>query len=107
MTFQKNLKTNQNKLKNLIANNKKGGSNYPNKGGVANARLGTPPPFYFIDYTEVIVMNSKRLEVLRHLSTDLLLFMIDNVDDLDKEMQQLALEEIIYVLYEREVKANE
>lgn len=52
-------------------------------------------------------MNGKRLEVLRHLSTDLLLFMIDNVDELDKEMQQVALEEIVYVLYEREVKANE
>lgn len=52
-------------------------------------------------------MNSKRLEVLRHLSTDLLIFMIDNVGDLDKEMQQIALEEIVYVLYEREVKANE
>lgn len=52
-------------------------------------------------------MNGKRLEVLRHLSTDLLLFMIDNLVDLDKEMQQVALEEIVYVLYEREVKANE
>ena len=52
-------------------------------------------------------MDSKRLEVLRLLSTDLLLFMIDNVDELDEEMQQVALEEIVYVLYEREVKANE
>ena len=52
-------------------------------------------------------MNSKRLEVLRFLSTDLLLFMIDHIDDLDEEMKQIALEEIIYVLYEREVKANE
>lgn len=52
-------------------------------------------------------MNSKRLEILRHLPSDFLLFMIDNVNDLDKEMQQVALEEIIYVLYEREVKANE
>ena len=52
-------------------------------------------------------MNSKRLEILRHLSTDLLLFMVDNLNDLSKEKQQVALEEIIYVLYEREVKANE
>lgn len=52
-------------------------------------------------------MNSKRLEVLRHLPTDLLLFMIDNVDDLAEETQQVALEEIFYILYEREVKANE
>jgi hypothetical protein len=80
------------KLKNLIANNQEGGSK---------------PPFYFIHYIEVIVMNSKRLEILRHLPSDFLLFMIDNVNDLDKEMQQVALEEIIYVLYEREVKANE
>ena len=52
-------------------------------------------------------MNSKRLEILRHLSTELLLFMVDNLNDLSKEKQQVALEEIIYVLYEREVKANE
>ena len=52
-------------------------------------------------------MNSKRLEILRHLSTDLLMFMIDNLNDLSKEKQQEALEEITYVLYEREVKANE
>lgn len=92
MTFQKKQKTNQNKLKNLIVNNKKGSHK---------------TPFYFIYYTEVMDMNGKRVEVLRHLSTDLLLFMIDNVDELDKEMQQVALEEIVYVLYEREVKANE
>ena len=54
-----------------------------------------------------MIMNSKRLEILRHLSTDLLLFMVDNLNDLSKEKQQVALEEIIYVLYEREVKANE
>ena len=54
-----------------------------------------------------MVMNSKRLEILRHLSTELLLFMVDNLNDLSKEKQQVALEEIIYVLYEREVKANE
>ena len=54
-----------------------------------------------------MVMNSKRLEILRHLPTDLLLFMVDNLNDLSKEKQQVALEEIIYVLYEREVKANE
>ena len=54
-----------------------------------------------------MVKNSKRLEILRHLSTELLLFMVDNLNDLSKEKQQVALEEIIYVLYEREVKANE
>lgn len=52
-------------------------------------------------------MNSKRLEILRVLSTDLLLDMIDNIKELSEEHQQEALEEIIYVLYEREVKANE
>lgn len=52
-------------------------------------------------------MNSKRLEILRVLSTDLLLDMIDNIQELSEEHQQEALEEIIYVLYEREVKANE
>ena len=49
-------------------------------------------------------MNSKRLEILRHLSTDLLLDMIDNIDELSEEHQQEALEELVYILYEREVK---
>ena len=52
-------------------------------------------------------MNSKRLEILRHLSTELLLDMIDNINELSEDSQQIALEEIVYVLYEREVKANE
>ena len=52
-------------------------------------------------------MNNKRMEILRVLPTELLLFMVDNLNDLSKEKQQEALEEIIYVLYEREVKANE
>ena len=52
-------------------------------------------------------MNSKRLEILRHLSTELLLDMIDNINELSEESQQSALEEIVYILYEREVKANE
>ena len=52
-------------------------------------------------------MNMKRLEILRRLPTELLLDMIDNLDELSKESQQIALEEIVYVLYEREVKANE
>ena len=52
-------------------------------------------------------MDSKRLEILRHLSTELLLDMIDNINDLSEDSQQIALEEIVYVLYEREVKANE
>ena len=52
-------------------------------------------------------MNSKRLEILRHLATELLLHMVDNINELSEEHQQEALEEIIYVLYEREVKTYE
>ena len=52
-------------------------------------------------------MNTKRLEILRCLPTELLLDMIDNINELSEENQQTALEEIVYVLFEREVKANE
>ena len=52
-------------------------------------------------------MDSRRLEILRHLSTELLLDMIDNINDLSEDSQQIALEEIVYVLYEREVKTYE
>ena len=52
-------------------------------------------------------MNMKRLEILRCLSTELLLDMIDNINELSEEGQRQAIEEIVYVLYEREVKANE
>ena len=52
-------------------------------------------------------MDSKRLEILRHLSTELLLDMIDNINELSEDSQQIALEEIVYVLYEREVKTYE
>ena len=52
-------------------------------------------------------MNNKRTEILRVLPTELLLDMIDNINELSEENQQTALEEIVYVLYEREVKANE
>ena len=52
-------------------------------------------------------MNMKRLEILRCLPTELLLDMIDNLDELTEESQQIALEELVYILYEREVKANE
>ena len=52
-------------------------------------------------------MNSKRLEILRCLPTDLLLDMVDSLDELSKESRQVALEELVYILYEREVKANE
>ena len=52
-------------------------------------------------------MNNKRIEILRALPTELLLDMIDSLDELSEESQQIALEEIVYILYEREVKANE
>ena len=52
-------------------------------------------------------MNNKRMEILRHLSTELLLDMIDNLDELSEESQQIALEELVYILYEREVKQYE
>ena len=52
-------------------------------------------------------MNNKRMEILRVLPTELLLDMIDSLDELSEESQQIALEEIVYVLFEREVKANE
>ena len=52
-------------------------------------------------------MNMKRFEILRCLSTELLLDMIDNINELSEEGQRQAFEEIVYVLYEREVKANE
>ena len=52
-------------------------------------------------------MNMKRLEILRCLPTELLLDMIDNLDELSDDSQQIALEEILYILFEREVKANE
>ena len=53
------------------------------------------------------MMNMKRLEILRCLPTELLLDMIDNLDELSDDSQQIALEEIVYILFEREVKANE
>lgn len=52
-------------------------------------------------------MNMKRLEILRCLPTELLLAMIDNLDELSDDSKQIALEELVYILYEREVKANE
>lgn len=52
-------------------------------------------------------MDGKRLEILRCLPTELLLDMIDNINELSTDNQQIALEEIVYILFEREVKANE
>ena len=52
-------------------------------------------------------MNNKRMEILRCLPTELLLDMIDSLDELSDDGKQIALEELVYILYEREVKANE
>ena len=52
-------------------------------------------------------MNMKRLETLRCLPTELLLAMVDNLDELSDDSKQIALEEIVYILFEREMKANE
>ena len=52
-------------------------------------------------------MNMKRLEILRCLPTELLLDMIDNLDELSDDSKQIALEELVYILYEREVKESE
>ena len=52
-------------------------------------------------------MNKRRMEFLRLLSTDFLLEMINSIEDLDDDIRQIALEEIVQVLYEREVKQYE
>lgn len=55
----------------------------------------------------MIIVNGKRLEILRLYPTEFLMEMIDNIDDLSEEGQKEALEEIMYILYEREVKQHE
>ena len=77
------------KLKNLIENNQEGGSK---------------PPFCFTWYGEVIIVNGKRLEILRLYPTEFLMEMLDNMEDLSEQAQKEALEEITYILFEREVK---
>ena len=52
-------------------------------------------------------MNKKTTELLRVFSTDVLLEMINSIDELEDESKQIALEEIVQVLYEREVKQYE
>ena len=53
------------------------------------------------------MMDKRRMELLRVLSTDVLLEMINTIEELDDDMRQIALEEIVQVLYEREVKQYE
>ena len=52
-------------------------------------------------------MNYKRMDILRVLPTVFLLDMIVNFEELSDDSKQIALEELVYILYEREVKANE
>ena len=52
-------------------------------------------------------MNNKRLEILRLYPTEFLIEMLDNIEDLSEQGQKEALEEIMYILYEREVKESE
>ena len=52
-------------------------------------------------------MNSKRLEILRLYPTEFLLEILDNIWDLSEQAQKEALEEITYILFERDVKQNE
>ena len=52
-------------------------------------------------------MDMKRVEILKCFPTELLLQMVDDIHELDDEQKQIALEEMIYVLYEREVKKYE
>ena len=52
-------------------------------------------------------MNGKRLEILRLYPTEFLMEMLDNMEDLSEQGQMEALEEIMYILYEREVKQHE
>ena len=52
-------------------------------------------------------MDMKRVEILKCFPTELLLQMLDDIQELDDDQKQIALEEMIYVLYEREVKKYE
>ena len=52
-------------------------------------------------------MDMKRIEILKVFPTELLLEMIDEIYELDDDKKQIALEELVYVLYEREVKKHE
>ena len=52
-------------------------------------------------------MDMKRIEILKCFPTELLLSMIDDIHELDDDQKQIALEEMVYVLYEREVKHHE
>ena len=52
-------------------------------------------------------MNGKRMEILRMYPTEFLLEMLDNIEDLSEQGQKEALEEITYILFEREVKQYE
>lgn len=54
-----------------------------------------------------MTMDMKRVEILKCFPTELLVEMIDEIHELDEDKKQIALEELIYVLYEKEVKHHE
>lgn len=47
------------------------------------------------------------MEILRLYPTEFLIEMLDNMEDLSEHGQKEALEEITYILFEREVKQRE
>ena len=51
--------------------------------------------------------KNKRLALLRSMPTELLMDMVDSLDELEDDAKLMALEEITYVLYEKEVKSYE
>lgn len=51
--------------------------------------------------------KNKRLALLQCMPTELLIDMLDSLDELGGDVKLIALEEITYVLYEREVKPHE
>ena len=52
-------------------------------------------------------MDMKRIEILKAFPTELLLEMLDEIHEMDEDKKQIALEELVYVLLEREVKKHE
>lgn len=52
-------------------------------------------------------VNGRRLEILRMYPSQFLLEMLDNIEELSEQAQKEALEEIVYILFEREVKASD
>ena len=52
-------------------------------------------------------MDNRRVEILKSFPVELLLEMLDEIHELDESQKQVALEELVYVLYEKAVKHYE